>query len=90
MNRRVQMTRLNASEARNDFSSTLNRVAYGKDRVVLHRRGKDLVAIVSVEDLRLLEELEARVDLDEARAALKEADKKGTIPWAKIKKDLGF
>jgi prevent-host-death family protein len=90
MNRRSQMTRMNASEARNDFSSTMNRVAYGKDRVVLHRRGKDLVAIVPVEDLRLLEELEARVDLDEARAALKEAEKKGTIPWAKIKKDLGF
>ncbi len=84
------MIRLNASEARNDFSSTLNRVAYGKDRVVLHRRGKDLVAIVPVEDLHLLEELEARVDLDEARAALKEADKKGTIPWGKIKKDLGL
>ena len=84
------MTRLNASVARSDFSSTMNRVAYGKDRVVLHRRGKDLVAIVPVEDLQLLEELEARVDLDEARAALKEADKKGTIPWEKIKKDLGL
>jgi PHD/YefM family antitoxin component YafN of YafNO toxin-antitoxin module len=75
------MTRLNASEARSDFSSTVNRVAYGKDRVVLHRRGKDL---------QLLEELEARVDLDEARAALKEADKKGTIAWERIKKDLGL
>ena len=84
------MTRLNASEARNDFSSTLNRVAYAKDRVILHRRGKDLVAIVPVEDLQFLEELEARVDLDEARAALKEAAKKGTIPWEKIKKDLGL
>ena len=84
------MTRLNASEARNNFSSTLNRVAYGKDRVVLHRRGKDLVAIVPVEDLQLLEELEARVDLDEARAAMKEADKKGTISWGKIKKELGL
>lgn len=84
------MSRLNASEARNDFSSTLNRVAFGKDRVVLHRRGKDLVAIVPVEDLHFLQELEARVDLDEARAALKEAGKKGTIPWEKIKKDLGL
>jgi len=84
------MTRLNASEARNDFSSTLNRVAYAKDRVILHRRGKDLVAIVPVEDLQFLEELEARVDLDDARAALKEAGKKGTIPWEKIKKDLGL
>jgi len=90
LNESVPMTRLNASDARNDFSSSLNRVAYGKDRLVLHRRGKDVAAIVPVEDLRLLEELEARVDLDEARAAIREADMKGTIPWEKIKKDLGL
>lgn len=84
------MPRLNASEVRNDFSTTLNRVAYSKDRVVLHRRGKEVAAIVPVEDLRLLEELEARIDLDEARAALKEAGKKGTIPWERIKRELGL
>ncbi len=84
------MTRLTTSEARTDFSSTLNRVAFGKDRVVLHRRGKDVAAIVPVEDLRLLEELEARVDLEAARAVLKEVGRKGTIPWEKIKKDLGL
>ncbi len=84
------MTRVKASEARNDFASTLNRVAYGKTRVVLHRRGKDLAAIVPMEDFELLQELEDRLDLEAARVALKEADRKGTVAWAKIKKDLGL
>jgi prevent-host-death family protein len=89
-NRRIPMTRVNASEARNDFATTLNRVAYGKNRVVLHRRGKDLAAIVPMEDLELLQKLEDRLDLEATRAALKEARRKGTIPWAKIKKELGL
>jgi len=84
------MTRVKASEARNDFATTLNRVAYGKNRVVLHRRGKDLAAIVPMEDLELLQKLEDRLDLEAAREALKEAGRKGTISWEKIKKDLGL
>ena len=79
------MTRVKASEARNDFATTLNRVAYGKHAVVLHRRGKDIAAIVPMEDLELLQKLEDRLDLEAARAALKEAEQEGTIPWGKIK-----
>ena len=47
--------RMAISEAREDFSETVNRVAYGKERVVVHRRGKDLVAVVPIEDLARLE-----------------------------------
>jgi hypothetical protein len=38
----------------------------------------------------LLEALEDKIDLEEARAALAEAKKKGTVPWEKIKKELGI
>ena len=84
------MTRVKASKARNNFANTLNRVAYGKNRVVLHRRGKDIAAIVPMEDLELLQKLEDRLDLGAARAALKEAGRKASTPWEKIKKDLGL
>lgn len=47
-------------------------------------------ALVPVEDLALLEALEDRVDLDDARAALAEARGKGTIPWEELKADLGL
>jgi prevent-host-death family protein len=77
-------------KAREQLSTVINRAAFGKERVVLTRRGKEIVAVVPIEDLRFLEELENRIDLDEARAALTEAKRKGTVSWNKIKVDLGL
>jgi len=34
--------------------------------------------------------LEDKIDLEEARAALAESKKKGTVSWDKVKKELGF
>ena len=83
------MVRLNASDARNDFSDVLNRVAYQGERVVLHRRGKDVAVIISLEDLALLEKYEDAQDLKNAKAALKEAAKKGTKPLSRVMEELG-
>lgn len=76
--------------ARQHFSDLINRVAYGKDRILLTRRSRPLVAVVPIEDIALLEEAEDRDDLKAARAAIREVKRKGTIPWARIKKDLGL
>jgi len=84
------MTRLAASKAREDFADILNRVAYRGERIILHRRGKDVAALVPVEDSALLKKLEDRLDLKEARAALVEAKEKGTIPWEQLKAELGL
>ncbi len=81
---------IDSSVARDSMSDTLNRVSYSKERIVIRRHGKDLAALVPMEDLRFLEELEDRLDLEEARAALSEAETEGTIPWDKVKKDLGL
>ena len=83
------MVRLNASDARNDFSDVLNRVAYQGERVVLHRRGKDVAVLISLEDLALLEKYEDAQDLKDAKAALKEAAKKGTKPLSRVMEELG-
>lgn len=53
------MTKVTASKARENLSDILNRVTYAGERVIIHRRGKELVAIVSIEDLRLIEKLSA-------------------------------
>lgn len=82
------MTRIAASEARMDFADIVNKVAFGGERVTLQRHGKDVAAIVPVEDLRLIEALEERMDLQAARAALKE--KGPRIPWSRLKKELGL
>ena len=38
-------------DARNNFSDLVNRAAYGKEQVVLTRRGRAVAAIVPIEDL---------------------------------------
>ena len=82
--------RIPTVKARDEFSDLVNRVAYGKERVVLTRRGKPLAAVVPLEDVELLERLEDRIDLDEARAALAEARDDGTVSWEEIKAEIGL
>jgi prevent-host-death family protein len=87
-----QMTRLAAGKVRQEFAETVNRVAYGRDRIVVRRRGKDLAALVPIEDLMLLEGLEDGLDLEEAEEAVARAKAKHEkpIPWSRAKKKLGL
>jgi hypothetical protein len=53
------------------------------------RRGRKVVAaVVPIEDLRLLQRLEDEEDILDARTALREARRKGSIPWEKVKAEL--
>ncbi|MFG2515248.1 type II toxin-antitoxin system Phd/YefM family antitoxin [Streptomyces sp. NPDC048584] len=45
------------TQARAELADLINRVVYGGERVVVTRHGKPLVALVSADDLRRLEEL---------------------------------
>ena len=82
------MTRIAASAARLDFADIVNKVAFGGERITLQRHGKDVAAIVPVEDLRLIELLEDKMDLETARAALRE--KAPSVPWNRLKAQLGL
>jgi len=84
------MGQVNTVDARAQLSEIINRAAFGKERMILTRRGKEIVAVVPIEDVKLLEALEDRMDLEEAREALSEAKKKGTVSWEKMKKELGL
>ena len=84
------MTALTISKAREEFSETVNRVAYSKGRVMVERRGKVVMAMVPVEDVELLQALEDHMDLSDARAAIAEAKKKGTKSFSVFKKELGL
>lgn len=84
------MNTVSIAKARNEFAEILNRAAYGKERVALTRRGRIVGAVVPQEDLELLEELEDRLDLDDARRALKEARGGKTVAWNHLKKELGI
>lgn len=82
------MGRIATSEVRKNLSEALNRVAYGGERLVVHRRNKDLAVLISVEDAELLEELEDHLDVEAARKALTKGGK--SIPWDEAKKELGL
>ena len=84
------MTRVAASDLRKDCAKTLNQVQYQHERIIVERHGKDAVALVPLEDLALLEALDDRMDLEEARAALAEAQEKGTKPLAVVLQELGL
>jgi prevent-host-death family protein len=88
------MTTVTTKEARDQLAELVNRAAYGRERIVLTRRGKGIAALVSLDDLQMLEEflqrLEDESDIKAARKALAEAKLKGTIPWEKVKEELGL
>jgi prevent-host-death family protein len=73
--------KMSMAEFRNDMATPINKVAYGGERVILTRRGEGAVALVSVEDLALLEQLEDEADL---KAALKARREKGGVSLERI------
>jgi prevent-host-death family protein len=73
------MSKVGAREARVRFSEILTQAAFKGERIVLTRNGKDLAAIVPMDDLRMIEEIEDRIDLEEARKIM--AGNPDLIPW---------
>ena len=82
------MTKVSTVQARDQFSEVINRVAYGKERVVLTRRGKDLVGVVPIEDIRLLEALEDQLDRAAATDALADYALHGGMDWEQVKAEM--
>ncbi len=78
------------SDARSHLAEIANEVAYAGKRAILTRKGKKIVAIVSIEDLETLQAIEDRIDLDDARKALLDVKKHGTVSWDSIKRKLAL
>jgi len=83
------MTILEATKAKGAFRDTINRAAYGKERIILTRRGKPLAAIVPLEDLQLLDELENAADAEDVRVAREEAARGEVVAWEDVKTEFG-
>jgi prevent-host-death family protein len=85
----VEVPVLDLTQARARFAESVNRVTYRGERILIRRHGRLVAALVPVEDLALIRELEDRMDLEDARKALMEAKGK-LIPWEAVKRELGL
>ena len=84
------MKSITTVEARKNLAELLNRAAYGGERFVVTRHGKELVAIVPLEELSLLDRLRTLLEARDFEAALKEVADAGTVPWEDVRRELGL
>ncbi|MCD4676044.1 MAG: type II toxin-antitoxin system Phd/YefM family antitoxin [Desulfobacula sp.] len=66
------VTKISTADARKNFADIVNKVAYGKESIVLTRRGQDVAALVSIDELELLQQIEDYIDIEDAKKALQE------------------
>jgi prevent-host-death family protein len=81
-------TKISTADARKNLSNIVNRVSFGNEPIILTRRGEDIAALVGMDELRLLQELEDHIDIADAIKALKEPGE--DIPADKFWKKLGL
>ena len=51
-----------ASDARSEFATLINEVAFSKSRTILTRHGRDIAALIPIEDMEIIRRLEDQVD----------------------------
>ncbi len=83
-------TAVTVADARKGLSEILNRVAYGKEQVVVTRHGRRVAAIVPIGDLDFLSRMRAFVARDDVDRALRELDAGRAKPWSQLRRELGL
>lgn len=81
------MTSVSITDLRPNLHDIANKVCFSGERFVVKRNGKPSFALISFNDLETLEALEDRIDLEDAKKALKE---KGSIKHKDLRKKLGL
>ncbi len=81
-------TTISTTDARKKFANLVNKVAYGKESIVLTRRGQEIAALISMEELGLLQQIEDYIDIEDANKAL--ADPGNNISAQKMWSQLGI
>ena len=82
------VTSISTVDARKQFADIINKVAYGDNSIILTRHGEDIAAIVSMEELYFLQQLEDSIDINDAKKALDEPG--ANIKDAEFWRELGL
>lgn len=80
------LNKITTADARKKFANIINRVAFGNESFVLTRRGEAVAALVSMRELKMLQEIEDHIDIEDAWKAKNEPGE--PIPWEELKKEL--
>lgn len=80
---------ISLTDAKEQLTELVNQASHYKERVILTRRGKEIAAIISIEDLHLLQQTQNQADLHDALEALKEARTEGTTTLEQLKAQVG-
>lgn len=72
-------------EARGRFADVLDAAEHHHERVTITRNGKPIAAVISIEDLELLQALEDRLDQEAAADAIAESEQHGYVSWSERK-----
>ena len=80
---------VSVADLRVHLSDTINRAAYGHERISITRRGKVAAVLISAEDLKRLEQLEDEADL-RALGAAKAADDGTRVSLDELLKENGI
>jgi prevent-host-death family protein len=88
----LNMTKIliNTVEAKEQFADLVNRVAHSKEKIILTRRGKEIVAMIPVEDLLLLQQSQDKHDLREAIDSLKDVRHLGAMTLDELREKIGI
>ncbi len=81
-------TTISTAEARKNFADIVNKVAYGKESIVLTRRGQEVAALISIDELELLQQIEDHIDIEDAKKALTEPGE--NVSAKEVWKQLGL
>jgi prevent-host-death family protein len=93
------MDTVSLAEIKRNISAIINRVTFGRERIILTSRGKPKAALVSIEDLQKLEAMEGTSpppSRAQRKAALAMAQavremtlaRRGGIPFSDVSEDL--
>ena len=82
------MSFINITQVRPNLKELADRVCFYGKQICVERNGKPAFALISIEDLHLLEALEDKIDLDEAREIL--AKESGSVSLDQVRTRLGI
>ena len=82
------MTRAAMTELRTRGRDLVGKVQFGGERVILEFKGRPVAALVSLEDLELLEQLEDQALIRLADES--EAEPGPNVPLEQVKRELGL